>query len=116
MIVELRGVELYGYHGVLESEKQDGQPFVYDVWLDVGARGADDRIDNAVDYRLVAEALSEVNAEPVDLLEALATRTADLLLARFRLAWVKVRVRKPQVRPGGLTVEFSAVTVERRPE
>ncbi len=57
-----------------------------------------------------------MNAERVDLLEALATRTADLLLARFRLSWVKVRVRKPQVRPAGLTVEFSGVTVERRPE
>jgi dihydroneopterin aldolase len=116
MIVELMGVELYGYHGVNDSEKELGQPFLYDVWLDVGARGADDRIDNAVDYRLVAQALSEVNAQPVELLEALATRTADLLLARFRLSWVKVRVRKPQVRPAGLTVEFSGVTVERRPE
>jgi len=116
VIVELHGVELFGYHGVNESEKQNGQPFLYDVWLDVGARGADDRIDNAVDYRRVAEALSEVNSEPVDLLEALATRTADLLLARFRLSWVKVRVRKPQVQPAGLTVEYSAVTVERRPE
>jgi dihydroneopterin aldolase len=57
-----------------------------------------------------------VNAVPVDLLEALATRTADLLLARFRLSWVKVRVRKPEVRPAGLTVEYSGVTVERRPE
>ena len=57
-----------------------------------------------------------MNAERVDLLEALATRTADLLLARFRLSWVKVRVRKPQVQPAGLTVEYSAVTVERRPE
>jgi len=26
---------------------------------------------------------------------------------------VRVRVRKPQVKPAGMTVEFSAVTVER---
>jgi dihydroneopterin aldolase len=38
MIVELHGVELYGYHGVNESEKELGQLFLYDVWLDVGAR------------------------------------------------------------------------------
>ena len=113
MIVELRGVQLYGFHGVEEPEQRLGQPFVYDVWLDVGERGADDKIDNAVDYRLVGDALREVNAQRVDLLEALATRTADLLLERFDLRWVKVRVRKPQVRPAGLPVEFSAVTVER---
>jgi dihydroneopterin aldolase len=113
VIVELHGVELYGFHGVEDSEKRLGQQFVYDVWFDVGERGADDQIAHAVDYRLVGEALREVNEQRVDLLEALASRTADLLLARFELHWVKVRVRKPQVRPAGLAVEFSAVTAER---
>jgi len=113
VIVELCGVELYGYHGVEEAEKRLGQPFIYDVWLDVEERGADDRIEHAVDYRQVGEALREINAERADLLEALASRAADLLLERFRLRSVKVRVRKPHVRPAGLAVEFSAVTVER---
>jgi dihydroneopterin aldolase len=49
----------------------------------------------------------------VDLLEALASRTADVLMERFEPLECKVRVRKPQVRPAGLPVEFSAVTVER---
>jgi dihydroneopterin aldolase len=31
MKVELRGLELHGHHGVLEEERQTGQPFVYDV-------------------------------------------------------------------------------------
>ena len=75
MIVELRGLELYGYHGVDESEKRDGQPFLFDVWLDVGERGADDRIDHAVDYRDWSPRRSrEVSAQRVDLLEALAYR------------------------------------------
>jgi hypothetical protein len=34
----------------------------------------------------------------------------------FEPRWLKVRVRKPQVRPAGLPVEFSAVTVERSTE
>ncbi|MGZ4441203.1 MAG: dihydroneopterin aldolase [Gaiellaceae bacterium] len=113
MIVELRGLQLYGFHGVEEAEKRQGQPFVFDLWLDVGERGADDRIEHAVDYRRVAEAVQEVSARRVDLLEALATRTADVLMERFEPRWLKVRVRKPQVRPAGLPVEFSAVTVER---
>jgi dihydroneopterin aldolase len=114
MIVELRGLQLHGFHGVEEAEKRLGQPFVFDLWLDVQERGADDRIDHAVDYRLVAEAVREVSAQRVDLLEALASRTADALMERFEPRWLKVRVRKPQVRPAGLPVEFSAVTVERR--
>lgn len=113
MIVELRGVELHGNHGVLPEEQEHGQPFVYDVELEVGDRGADDRIEHAVDYRRVGEAIQEVNGRRFDLLEALATALADELMCRFAPTWVRVRVRKPQIRLAGLPLEHSAVTVER---
>ncbi len=113
MRVELRGIELRGYHGVLAKERRDGQPFLFDVELDVGERGASDRIEDAVDYRDVAAAVREVNDRQFRLLEALACAVADELLERFPVERVKVRVRKPDVRPAGLTVEHSAVTVER---
>ena len=60
MRVELRGLELFGHHGVGEEERERGQRFVYDVELEVGERGADDRIEDAVDYREVAAAVREV--------------------------------------------------------
>lgn len=113
MIVELKGLHVYGFHGVEEVEKREGQPFLFDVSLDVGDRGADDRIEGAVDYRRVAETVREVSSRPVDLLEALATVTADTLMERFSPRWVRVQVRKPHVKPAGMTVEYSAVTVER---
>ena len=62
LIVELRGLELFGYHGVHEAERRDGQMFLYDIELEVGDRGADDRIENAVDYSKVAAAVREVRA------------------------------------------------------
>ena len=43
MIIELHGLELYGYHGVLEEEKENGQTFWYDVELEVGEWGTTDR-------------------------------------------------------------------------
>lgn len=113
MIVELKGLHVFGYHGVLEVEQRLGQPFLFDVSLEVGDRGADDRIETAVDYRLVVETIVDTSAHRYDLLEALATATADALLARFEPAWLRVRVRKPHVKPAGMTVEYSAVTVER---
>jgi dihydroneopterin aldolase len=113
LIVELRGIALYGYHGVLEEERLDGQRFLYDVELEVGERGASDRIEDAVDYREVAATVREVNDRPFQLLEALATAVADAIVERFAVSWVKVRVRKPDVRPAALLVEHSAVTVER---
>ena len=64
--------------------------------------------------REVASAIRELsNAHRFDLLEALATAIADLVYERFAPERVRVRVRKPQVKPAGMTVEFSAVTVER---
>jgi dihydroneopterin aldolase len=113
MKVELRGVELHGFHGAYAEEQRDGQRFLYDVELEVGERGADDDLAHAVDYTEVAAAIREVNEQRFDLLEALATTLADTLLERFAPESVLVRVRKPEVRPAGLTVEFSAVTVRR---
>jgi dihydroneopterin aldolase len=111
--VELRGLELHGHHGVEADEQEHGQLFLYDVLLEVGDRGANDRLADAVDYTLVAAAIREVNERRFDLLEALATTVADTLLERFQPESVCVRVRKPEVRPAGLTVEFSAVTITR---
>jgi dihydroneopterin aldolase len=111
--VELRGLSLHGFHGAYEEERRSGQEFLYDVQLEVGDRGADDRLAGAVDYTQVAAAIREVNEQRFQLLEALATAVADTLMERFRPESVRVRVRKPGVRPAGLTVEYSAVTVER---
>jgi dihydroneopterin aldolase len=113
MKVELRGVELFGFHGAYPEEQRDGQRFLYDVELEVGERGADDELASAIDYTEVAATIREVNERRFDLLEALAATLADTLHERFAPESVLVRVRKPEVRPAGLTVEFSAVTVSR---
>jgi dihydroneopterin aldolase len=115
MKVELRGLHVFGYHGVGEDEQRLGQLFLFDVELEVAdERGSNDRLADAIDYEAVASAVRELsNAQRFDLLEALATRTADLLYERFHPDRVRVRVRKPQVKPAGMTVEYSAVSVER---
>jgi dihydroneopterin aldolase len=113
MKVELSGLHVFGYHGVEEEEQRLGQLFLYDVGLEVGDRGASDRIEDAVDYREVALAVREVSERRYQLLEALATAVADRLYEQFRPERVTVRVRKPQVKPAGMTVEHAAVTVSR---
>jgi dihydroneopterin aldolase len=110
MIVELQGLEVFGHHGAYPEEQRDGQVFLFDVQLEVGDRGANDDLAEAVDYTEVAAAIRELSAaQRFDLLEALATRTAELLYERFKPEHVLLRVRK---RPAGLDVEHSAVTVE----
>ena len=114
MIVELHGLHVFGYHGVYEEEQRLGQLFLFDVELEVGKRGVDDRLAGAIDYSQVAAAIRELsNARHFDLIEALASATVELLYERFAPERVRVRVRKPQVKPSGMTVEYAAATAER---
>jgi dihydroneopterin aldolase len=111
--VELHGLKLFGRHGVYPEEREQGQDFIFDVELDVGDRGASDRLEDAVDYDAVARAVQEVSdAQAYNLLEALATALADELLRRFSAERAVVRVTKPAVRPGGLG-GFAAVRISR---
>jgi dihydroneopterin aldolase len=101
--VELRGLRVFGRHGVHEHEQRDGQDFLFDVDLEVGDRGTSDHIEDAVDYGAVARAVQELSdAQRYDLLEALATAIANELLRRFDAERVLVRITKPAVHPGGL--------------
>jgi dihydroneopterin aldolase len=71
--IAVRDLRLAGRHGVHEHEKERAQEFVFDVELDVGERGASDRLEDAVDYREIPRIVQEVSdARSYDLLEALA--------------------------------------------
>ena len=113
MRIELRGLELHGFHGALDEERRDGQRFLFDVELEVGEAGASDRLEEAVDYRDVAACVREVSdGRAYRLLEALAVDLADELLARFPAARAEVRVRKPEVVLDP-PVEYAAVSAVR---
>lgn len=112
IVVELDSLEVFGRHGVLEQERRDGQIFLYDVRLEVSDAALSDRIEDAVDYRLVAECVREISdSREFSLLEALAATVADAVLARFEVERVRVRVRKRH--PAGVAAAYSAATVER---
>ena len=112
--IEIYGLEVYAYHGVLAEERERGQPFLFDVTLvahDAGVRS--DKLSDTVDYTDVAACIREVaTTRRFNLIEALAAATADVLLTRFDASRARVRVRKPHVQLDG-PVEFTAATVER---
>ncbi|HEU4449408.1 MAG TPA: dihydroneopterin aldolase [Gaiellaceae bacterium] len=116
VVLDINGLELKGYHGALEEEQRAGQRFFFDVRLvvhDAGIRS--DQLADTVDYTAVAACIRKVNdARRFNLIEALAAAVADELLARFPVASVRVRVRKPEVRLAD-PVAFTAATVERPP-
>ncbi len=112
--VEVRGLVVHGFHGLFEEERREGQAFVFDVWLTASDEAAKtDRIEDALDYRLVAFCVQDVSQRRrFHLLEALAAAVADELLARLPADRARVRVRKPDVKLVA-PVDYAAVTVVR---
>ncbi|WP_203581870.1 dihydroneopterin aldolase [Microbacterium hibisci] len=109
--ITLTGVRAFGYHGVYEDERRDGQEFVVDVTLYVSTAraAASDDVADTVHYGQVAERIVElVGGEPLNLIEGLAARIADDLLAHDLVRMVAVTVHKPQA---PISVPFSDVSV-----
>jgi dihydroneopterin aldolase len=110
--LELYGLEVYGHHGAYDAERREGQPFWFDVELEVGDAGLSDRLEDAVDYTKVAARIRELSdGQAYALLEALAAAVADALAAEFPVESVSVRVRK---RPTDVPVEWAAASARRR--
>jgi dihydroneopterin aldolase len=114
VVIDVRGLELLGFHGALEEEQRAGQRFVFDVRLvahDAGVRS--DQLADTVDYTAVVASIREINdGQRFNLIEALAAAVADDLIERFPVSRVRVRVRKPEVKLDA-PVEFTAATVDR---
>jgi 7,8-dihydroneopterin aldolase/epimerase/oxygenase len=92
------GIQAFGHHGVLEAERRDGQVFVADVVLLFDTREAarSDDLQDTVDYgTLVLSVKKAIESDPVDLIETLAQRIADLCLTHPRVGVAEVTLHKP---------------------
>jgi dihydroneopterin aldolase len=113
--IELVGLRVRGYHGVLPEERRDGQLFGVDVVLetDVSNAAATDDLAQTVDYSTVARQVEAIVAgTPVDLIETLAVRIADACLAHRVVQAVDVAVHKPHA-PIGIPFDDVVVRVRR---
>lgn len=114
--ITLTGLRVRGNHGVFDHEKRDGQEFVVDVvvWLDLAAAAASDQLADTLDYGALAELAAEIVAGPsCDLIETVAGRIAEQVLADQRIEAAEVTVHKPSA-PIPRTFADVAVTVHRR--
>jgi 7,8-dihydroneopterin aldolase/epimerase/oxygenase len=94
----LRGLRVYARHGVLESERREGQEFVIDavVWFDTTPAAASDDVSRTVDYGKLAGRLVRVAADPpVRLIETLAQRLAEACLSEPGVEEAEITVHKP---------------------
>ena len=109
--VALRGLRARGHHGVFDFERREGQDFVVDavLYLDTGPAAVSDDVGDTVHYGLLADRLVEVvTGEPVNLIETLAERLAQVCLAEALVEGVELTVHKPSA---PIEHEFSDVSV-----
>jgi dihydroneopterin aldolase len=96
--IELRGLRVMARCGVLPFEQEQDQPIEVDVDLvsDLRAAGDSDDLADTVDYGAVCAAVEQAAvAEPVALLERLAARLTEAVLAvDGRVDAVEIVVRK----------------------
>lgn len=112
--ISLKGIRGFGYHGVFDDEKENGQEFFVDVLITIDLAPAvqSDELSHTIDYSVVVDmVLAHVTGEPLNLIEALAGRIGHEILNRFALAnLVSVTVHKPFA-PLSAQVSDVAVTV-----
>lgn len=96
--LSVRGLRFRGHHGVFEHERREGQEFGVDVTLLTDTRPAalTDELRDTIDYgTLVEQVRAVVQGEPVDLIETLAHRIAEVCLSHPAVLEAEVTVHKP---------------------
>ena len=109
------GIVCFAHHGVFDFEKREGQTFVVDLvlGLDTRAAAASDHLDDTVNYGTLAlDVKAAVERDPVDLIETVVQRIADVCLMDGRVQWTRVTLHKPDA-PIDATYSDVALTITR---
>ncbi|HEY5503197.1 MAG TPA: dihydroneopterin aldolase [Candidatus Anoxymicrobiaceae bacterium] len=110
-IIEVTGLEVFAHHGVLASEKEQGQRFIIDIKLEMFSPPQGDDLAATVDYARVASEASRVaTSTEHDLIETVAREIAEVLLRDPLIARASVTVSKPEA-PMPVPVANVSVTV-----
>lgn len=111
------GIHGFGYHGLFEHERINGQDFYVDIVLDIDLSlpALSDAIADTVNYAQITDLVfEEITTNPVTLIEKLAGRIADRILYSFlKVNSVTVTVHKPQA-PVEQSLKDIAVRITRK--
>ena len=99
--IHLRNIRAFGYHGVTDQERTNGQVFEADVTLRLTVLEVlrTDNLKDTIDYTEISFRVRKIlSSEPCDLLDVLANRLIeDILSAYSHVDQVIIRLRKPSI-------------------
>ena len=85
--------------GIFNWERDIRQKVIIDLEIEVDASiaASTDAISDALDYSEISqELLTHIEASDCFLVETLAEQLADIILEKFKVAWVRLRLTKPE--------------------
>ena len=113
--ITLTGLRASAFHGVFEEERLNGQVFIVDVTveLDFAAAAVSDDLALTIHYgELAEEIVAAVESDPVDLIETVAERVANVVLMHRAAQLVRVTIHKPSA-PIAVPFDDVSVTITR---
>ncbi|SHJ12224.1 dihydroneopterin aldolase / 2-amino-4-hydroxy-6-hydroxymethyldihydropteridine diphosphokinase [Dethiosulfatibacter aminovorans DSM 17477] len=112
----IKGLELFGFHGVNQEEKAMGQKFIVDAVLtmDMGEACEGDSIDSTINYAVLCRELQNVfTSEKHDLIERAAEVLCEYVLMNYgRVDKIDLTLKKPWA-PVHMPLEYPAVRLVR---
>jgi dihydroneopterin aldolase len=107
----IRGLRLFGRHGVDEEERQHGQTFWVDAQIELERPNRQDELDSTVNYVEIVKLMQLINqTKSFRLLESFAAALAEGIVEGFSgVRRARVRVRK---RPADLAEQLDWVAAE----
>ena len=97
--IKINNAKFYGYHGVLEYEKQYGNEFEVDIEMECELKnlGYSDDLNKTVDYLSVYKFAEKIfNEKKYNLIETVVQKLCSGIIENFpQVSSVKVKIRKP---------------------
>ena len=96
--IKLNNIKLFGYHGIEEYEKKNGQLFEIDIDACIFYSSNDDSIYNSLDYKkLYSDIVYIFNKKRYNLIETLAMDIINYIKLNYKVNTLIVSIRKPDV-------------------
>ena len=92
----INGLRLFGYHGVYDAEKKDGQYFLVDIKFlkDYNSNNLDDDVNNVIDYSTICNDVAEIFTKRCNLIETLIDNIKNHLEKKYIGILFEIRVTK----------------------
>jgi dihydroneopterin aldolase/2-amino-4-hydroxy-6-hydroxymethyldihydropteridine diphosphokinase len=114
--IEIKNLEVFGYHGVFKEENKLGQKFVVcaELYFDSRPAGLNDDLTLSVHYGEVCNLINDfMSNKTYYLIEAVAEDMARMILLRFKkINRIRLKIKKPWA-PIGLHLDEVSVMIER---